>query len=183
MIYLVGGASRVGKSILCQQVAAKLSIGWISTDILMELLRMQTTNVMNIKWNAPETITATAEWFFPYLERFVWGVSSLAEHYLIEGVDFLPAQVSKLSAQYPIRCVFLGSSTMTLERFEHFPGRSPGYTGLPMDRRREIVKHVPMHSDLVRQEAEAFGYRYVDMVGDFQARLREADAVLTAGTD
>jgi hypothetical protein len=38
-----------------------------------------------------------------------------------------------------------------------------------------------MHSELVRREAERFGYRYVDMVGDFQARLGEADAVVTAG--
>jgi hypothetical protein len=179
MIYLVGGAPRVGKSILCQRAAARLSIGWISTDVVMELLRMQTTGVANVTWNAPETIAATAEWFFPYLERFVWGVSSLAEHYLIEGVDFLPAQVARLSAQYPVRCVFLGCSTMTLERFERFPGRSPGYIGLPMDMRGQIVQHVPMHSDLVRREAEAFGYPYVDMVGDFDARLREADAALT----
>ncbi len=27
---------------------------------------------------------------------------------MIEGVDFLPAQVAKLSTRYPIRCVFLG---------------------------------------------------------------------------
>src|SRR5581483_11768961 len=43
------------------------------------------------------------------------GVSSLADHYLIEGVDFLPAQVARLSAQYPIRAVFLGCSQLTLE--------------------------------------------------------------------
>jgi 2-phosphoglycerate kinase len=34
MIYLIGGAPRVGKSTLCQQVSAKLGIGWISTDLL-----------------------------------------------------------------------------------------------------------------------------------------------------
>ena len=72
---------------------------------------------------------------------------------------------------------------MTLERFEHFPGRSPGCIGLPEDMRRQIVEHVPMHSELVRREAERFGYRYIDMVGDFQARLHEADAVLTGGVD
>jgi hypothetical protein len=49
--------------------------------------------------------------------------------------------------------------------------------------RRQIVEHVPMHSELVRREAERFGYRYIDMVGDFQARLHEADAVLTGGVD
>jgi hypothetical protein len=179
MIYLVGGAPRVGKSILCQRIAAKLSIGWISTDLLMELLRVQ-GGTTNISWNVPETIWTTAEWFFPYLERFVWGVNSLTENYIIEGVDFLPAQIAKLSADYPIRCLFLGCSTMTLERFERFPGQSKGYIGLPEDVRRQIVQHVPMHSELVRQEAERFGYRYVDMGRDFQAGLGEAETLLTA---
>ena len=40
-----------------------------------------------------------------------------------------------------------------------------------------------MHSDFVWREAERLDYPYVDMVGDFQARLREADAVLTGGAD
>jgi len=38
-----------------------------------------------------------------------------------------------------------------------------------------------MHSKLVQREAEDFGYPYIDMVGDFHTRLREANAVLTGG--
>ena len=179
MLYLVGGAPRVGKSIVSQQTAAKLALGWISTDVLKELLRVQAPNVTSVQWNEPATIAAAAEWFFPYLERFVWGVSSMAEHYLIEGVDFLPAQVAAIATKYPIRCVFLGCSEMTLDRFEQFPGHSLGYIGLPDPLRRQIVQHVPMHSALVQREAECFGFPYIDMVGDFPSRLREANAVLT----
>ena len=47
MIYLIGGAPRAGKSILGQQVAANLKIGWISTDLLLTLLGM--TKVDGIK--------------------------------------------------------------------------------------------------------------------------------------
>ena len=70
---------------------------------------------------------------------------------------------------------------MTLNRFEAFPGHSPGYIGLPAELRRQIVQHVPMHSALVQREAKRFGYPYIDMVGDFQSRLREANALLTGG--
>jgi hypothetical protein len=181
MMYLVGGAPRVGKSMLSQQTARKLGISWISTDVLKELLRVQATDAIGVRWNEPATIVATAKWFFPYLERFIWGVSAMAEHYLIEGVDFLPAQIAELAATYPIRCVFLGCSEMTPERFEQFPGLSPGYIGLPEDLRQQIVQHVPMHSMLVQREAEQFGYPYIDMVGDFHTRLREANAALTGG--
>ncbi|MAG35790.1 MAG: hypothetical protein CL878_06045 [Dehalococcoidia bacterium] len=181
MIYLVGGAPRAGKSILGQRISTKLRIGWISTDLLVELLRVKNVKGKN-EWNAtPEAITANAEWFFPYLERFVWGVGSLAESYVIEGVDFLPAQIAQLSANYQMRSVFLGCSGMTLERFDKLPGRSRGYASLPEDVRRQFAQDVPLWSEFVREEAERFGCPYVDMMDNFRTRLGEAEAVLTAG--
>lgn len=182
MIYLVGRAPRAGKTILGQRISARLKIGWISTDLLMELLRVKNVEETKAEWNAaPQAIAAAAEWFFPCLERFVWGVSSKAESYVIEGVDFLPAQVAQLSAQYQIRSVFLGCSKMTLERFDLFPGRSRGYAYLPEKLRRQIVHDVPLWSEFVRQPAERFGYPYIDMIDDFPSRLSKADAALTAG--
>ena len=181
MIYIIGGAPRAGKSVLGQQVSANLKIGWISTDLLMDLLRVKNDDGIKAEWNAsPEAIQATAERFFPYLERFVWGVSSMAESYMIEGVDFLPAQVRQLSKQHQIRSVFVGCSEMTLERFNQFLGRSPGYTFLPEEMRRQIVHDVPLWSEFIRQEANHFGYPYIDMTGNFSSRLQEVEAMLTA---
>jgi hypothetical protein len=101
---------------------------------------------------------------------------------VIEGVDFLPAQVVQLSATYQIRCVFLGCSQMTLETFDRFPGRSRGYGGLPEEMRRQIVRDVPLWSEFIRQEAERFGYPYLDMLGDFPRRLNAAEAMLTTNS-
>jgi hypothetical protein len=180
VIYLVGGAPRAGKSILGQQVATKLKVGWVSTDLLVELLRVKNAEGVKLEWNAaPEAIMAHAEWFFPCLERFIWGVSSLAENYVIEGVSFLPAQVVQLSAQYQIRSVFLGCSRMTLESLDKFPGRSRGYGSLPEAMRRQVAQDVPLWSEFIWQESERCGYAYVDTVSDFPQRLREAEAVLT----
>ena len=182
MIYLIGGAPRAGKTILAQQLCTTLKVGWVSTDLLMDLLRVANAPGRKMKWDAaPEAITAAAEWFFPYLERFLWGVSSFTDDYVIEGVDFLPAQVAQLSTQYLIRTVFLGCSQMTVESFTLFPGRSKGYVNLPEALRRQIVEDVPRWSAFIRQEADRFGYAYVDMVGDFSQRLAEAERVLTTG--
>ena len=182
MIYLVGGAPRAGKSILGQQVAACLKTSWISTDLLVDLLRVN-DETLKAEWNAtPEAIKATAEWFFPYLQRFVWGASLLADNYLIEGVDFLPAQVKQLSAQYPIRAVFLGCSKMTLEHFDQYPGRSRGYSGLPEELRRQFAKDVPVWSEFIRQECESFGYPYVDTVNNFPQQLVQAESLLSTSS-
>ncbi len=140
-MYLVGGAPRAGKTILAQRLSSTLNVGWVSTDLLMDLLRVTNPVGIKMEWNAdPAAITAHAAWFFPYLERFMWGVTSLADQYVIEGVDFLPREVAQLATQYPIRAVFLGCSRMTLERFDRFPGRSRGYGRLPEARRRQIVQ-------------------------------------------
>jgi hypothetical protein len=146
----------------------------------MELLRAHNAAGRKVKWDAaPEAIAANAEWFFPFLERFIWGVNSMADHYVIEGVDFLPAQVTQLSTQYPIRAVFLGCSHMTLEGLTQFPGRSRGYGSLHEALRRQIVEDVPRWSAFIRQEADRFGYAYVDMASDFPQRLIEAEMMLT----
>ena len=135
---------------------------------------------VRVEWNAaPEAILSNAEWFFPYLERFVWGVSTQAANYLIEGVGFLPVQVAQLSEQYPIRTVFLGCSQMTLEKLDQFPGRSPGYGYLPEALRRRIVHDVPLWSEFIRQECERFGHPYIVMADDFSQRVREVAAMLT----
>ena len=73
MIYLIGGAPRAGKSILAQQIAAKLQIGWISTDLLWEVLRVKDVDGTKIEWNAaPEAIAAKAEWFQQFPEVQAW---------------------------------------------------------------------------------------------------------------
>ena len=180
MIYLIGGAPRAGKSILAQRLAAKLRIGWISTDLLVEMLKAKNVPGLQHKWDAtPAAVTTTAECFFPCLKQFVWGVNSMADNYLIEGVGFLPAQVAQLSEQYPIRALFLGCSQMTLERFDKFPGHSRGYANLPEAMRRQFAHDVPLWSEFIQQEAAQWACPYIDMGHDFPSRLAEAEAVLT----
>jgi hypothetical protein len=70
---------------------------------------------------------------------------------------------------------------MTLERFDRFPGHSRGYARLPEEMRQQIVHDVPLWSEFIRQQADHFGYPYVDMIDNFPARLHEAEAILTAG--
>ncbi len=184
MIYLIGGAPRAGKSILGQRYSAQEGIGWIATDLLYEILRIRREPGMKSGWDAaPENIAANAEWFFPYLERFVWGASSVADDYLVEGVDFLPAQAAVLAEVYQIRVVFLGREKLTLAEFDRYPGRSKGYANLPDEVRQQIVRDVPRWSAFVRQEAARHGLPYIDMSDDFPTRLEEAESVLAISTE
>jgi hypothetical protein len=179
MIYLIGGAPRTGKSILGQRFAAKHQISWITTDLLLELLRVKGETGIKNKWDASlAAIESNAVWFFPYLQRLVGGLTSQAPGYVIEGVDFLPHQVSQLAQKYRLRAVFLGRSQMTLAQFDQYPGKSPGYAKLPKAVRQQMVHDIPQWSAYVQQTAHRFSYPYVDMVNDFELRLDEAEAIL-----
>lgn len=177
MIYLIGGAPRAGKSILGQRLAAEWGIGWVATDVLRSLLKDESV----AGWNASaEAISATAEWFFPHLQRFIWGISSLADDYLIEGVHLLPKQTVALASQYQVRALFLGRSRLSLAQFDEFPGRSRGYASLPLETRQQITQDVPRWSEFVARQASIFGCRYIDTSDDFASRLKEAELFLSA---
>ncbi len=60
--------------------------------------------------------------------------------------------------------------------------RHTGYANLPEAYRRQIVEDVPLWSAFIRQEADRFGYAYVDMVGDFSQHLAEAEQILTGSS-
>jgi hypothetical protein len=160
-------------------VAAELRTNWISTDLMIGLLSVSGAQIVHIDWNKPESITAAAEWFFPYLKRFVGGANYMADGYLIEGVDFLPVQVRRLSEEFEIRAIFLGRSELTLDDFNNYPGRSHGYLSVPEEVRQQIIQHIPMHSEIVRRGANRFEFPYIDMVGDFSSRLEEAARLLS----
>jgi 2-phosphoglycerate kinase len=179
MFYFIGGAPRVGKSILGLRVSSQLRIGWISTDLIEDLLRFKKVAGTKYEWNAaPEAISSAAEWFYPCLERFLWGLNSMSVDYLVEGVDFLPEHIARLAAQYPVRSVFLGCSAMTFEQFDRFPGRSKGYISLPEEMKRRFAADIPAWSEFIRQQAARFDLPYVDTSGDFNASLSLAASLL-----
>lgn len=179
MIYLIGGAPRTGKSLLSHRLAAEQRMGWIGTDVLFELLKVANDPGVPRQWDAStDAIRATAAWFWPYLERSLWALTSQADHYLIEGVGFLPEQVAATAQTHAIRSVFLGCSTMTLERLDAFPGRSPGYGRLPEALRRQIAADVPVWSAYLESECARWAVPYVDLGDEFDEGLHQAQRAL-----
>ena len=180
MIKLIGGAPRVGKTLLAERVAQDSRASWISTDVLTTVIRVGVPDLTRIDWGNVDTITAHTERFFPYLERFIWGVTSLRAPYVIEGVDFLPAQAAQLAQRFGVRSVFLGDSEMTAARLQANLGRQPWLAGASPERFQEMADHVVAHTTLVKRECARLGLRFVDMAGDFEQRLREAAALLAS---
>jgi hypothetical protein len=178
LIYLIGGAPRAGKSTLAQQVSARLGIGWISTDVILEVIKVAEGEAER-DWDASiESINSNSERFYPFFERFIWAVQSQTENYVVEGVDFLPVHVSRIMARWNVSAVFLGRSKMTIDEFDQYPGKSPGYANLPKELRKQIADDIPVWSNLLKTEADRFHFPYIDMSTNFIQSLEEAESVL-----
>jgi len=181
LIHLIGGPPRVGKTLLAERVARGIGASWISTDIIRSVIEVGQPGLTHIVWGETAGIQAHAASFFPYLDRLLWGVDSLRGPYVIEGVDFLPEQAVRLAEHYPVRSVFLGHSAMTGSILRDHFGRQPWLAGTAPEQLRLMAEHIVGHTELVKQECIRLGVAFVDIAGDFDRKLAEAETRLLTG--
>jgi hypothetical protein len=67
---------------------------------------------------------------------------------------------------------------MTIDQFDRYPGKSPGYAKLPIEMRLQIVRDIPDWSQFIQREASKYGYPYVDVADGFRSLMAEAEALL-----
>ena len=161
-------------------MARRIGASWISTDVVRSVIEVGLPDVTHIVWGDTDGIPTHAERFFPYLDRLSWAVNSLRAPYVIEGVDFLPEQAVRLAKRYPVRVVFLGHSAMTGALLEEHVGRQPWLAGTAAEQLRLMAEHIVRHTELIKRECIRLGVAFVDVAGDFERRLAQAEARLTA---
>ncbi|MEZ4619199.1 MAG: hypothetical protein R2867_27315 [Caldilineaceae bacterium] len=74
-----------------------MNTNWISTDLLVQLLKVKEVAGAPTEGNAAPRSLPSGRYGSFLLRTLCLGASSFAEHYVIEGVDFLPAQVAQLA--------------------------------------------------------------------------------------
>lgn len=133
MIYLIGGAPRVGKSIAARRLMKKLGVSWVSTDILNDVIVKVTPEELRDKlfpfantvkgWtenDIKKIVTAQ----FSQIKSLKEGVSVFIRHqihfgedFIVEGVHILPSEVARMlkSKRYKdhVRCVFVVPSSVS----------------------------------------------------------------------
>lgn len=109
MIYLIGGAPRVGKTQLVQRVLQKKPMHAVSTDAIRHMLRKtipsdvlppEIASVPNIGSQPPTEIVARqnqeSEALWPYLVELMQSYNEDGYDLLVEGVAVLPHLVAQL---------------------------------------------------------------------------------------
>jgi hypothetical protein len=109
MLYIIGGVSRSGKSILARRLLSDLGISYFSLDILM----MGFANGFPTFGVRPEDSNLKiSNQLWPIVKSMAINIIETSLDYTLEGDSIMPQQVAELRNKYSadIRACFLGYS-------------------------------------------------------------------------
>jgi len=185
MIYLVGGASRAGKSTLARRLVQQQGIPYFPIDALM----MAFANGYAAFGMDPNTPSETrGEQLWPILRALA--VNLLEEErthptYLLEGDELLPKYVAELSSAYPgqVRACFIGyTRAAPAEKLQQVRQAEPDWnTWCPDQDVLAFLAYSVRFSRYLESECAAYGLPYFDGSDDFARATEEAGAYLLAG--
>ncbi|MBP9747683.1 hypothetical protein KBD13_01975 [Patescibacteria group bacterium] len=195
MIYLIGGAPRVGKSIIANKVTEAMNATLVSTDDLCsEVTKVLSPEEKKRRFPLPgfsgtaseNTLTPeervelqciSASSLVPALDTVI--ASALSEHrdLVIEGVHLLPEYVSRLHTQYGaenVRVLFLGLSDVESIVEGIVQNTSPSNWMRNSDKEviRQVAGFVAAFSVHIQKKAEAAGFPYQERTADFESDVR-----------
>jgi hypothetical protein len=127
VLYLVGGAPRVGKSALAQRLVRTQAIPWLPTDVLRTVLRRVLADLDTVD-SDPVNVERLAELMYPHIEQAAEVCAEEADQFLIEGFELAPWYPARLRAALPVvqmRACFLGHRNFSADDLAAYQGPKP----------------------------------------------------------
>lgn len=178
MLYIVSGASRAGKTLIAQKIAAKKGISYFSLDWL----------VMGFTNGIPEY--GVHDLLFPdEIAERAWGfIKAMLESmlyndvdYIVEGEAILPNLIIELLKKYPnkLKICFLGYTHVDLkEKVNSIKAYSIAENDWLSDKAdtyiQDHVKNMVSHSITIKKSCEANGLTYFETSTNFTAVMEHA---------
>lgn len=181
ILYLVGGAPRVGKSALAQRLLKRDRIPWLPTDVVRTVLRRVLPELDAVDQD-PVDASLLAEFMYPHIEQAAEVCAEEDERFLIEGFELSPSYPARLRAaleEVEIRACFLGHGSFSVEDVIGYRGPKPQHHGASREELGEVATWIRRRSSQLHGECRAAGVPYID-VGElgFEAAMVEARRLL-----
>jgi predicted kinase len=178
VLYIVGGAPRVGKSVLAQRLLAAEGIPWLPTDVVRTVLRRVLPELDAVDQD-PVDAAQLAAFMYPHIEQAAEVCAEEAERFLIEGFELSPWYPGRLEAALDgtrVRACFLGHSTFSADHLASYRGPKPQHEGeATRAQLTEAAAWIRHRSRQLRTECREEGLPYVDVgVLGFEAAMQKA---------
>jgi hypothetical protein len=182
MLYIVGGCSRSGKSLLAERMRSNHDVPWFPLDALKMGLHLGAP-LLGVRPEDEDLETADRMW--PVIEGLIENLIYDGRDYLVEGVNLRPTTIAEFikENEEPVRACFLGYPDVVIETKAVQVAR---HAGLPNDwlnrmgpdyvrRYLEISRSLSRH---LRDNCGALGIPFFDTGTDFVGGLASAEFFL-----
>ena len=178
MLYLVGGAPRVGKSALAQRLLRTEGIPWLPTDVVRTVLRRVLPELDAVDQD-PVDAARLAELMYPHIEQAAEVCAEEAERFLIEGFELAPSYPARLRAALvgtTVRACFLGHRSFSADDLASYRGPKPQHEQeASRAELTEAAAWIRRRSEQLRDECGEVGLPYLDVGAlGFHAAVRQA---------
>lgn len=191
MIYLIGGAPRVGKSIVAKKIAETIEAAFVSTDDiyrqvtkeLSEETRKEKFPLPDFSGTASENVLTPeervelqlvcAKSLEPELDKIILQAFSRNEGLIVEGVHLLPEHVHQLAMQYgstKLAALFIGLDDVDRVAEGIVNNTSPDNWMRESDPEviRQVAEFVAAFSARIQKEAIKNDLSYQERTEDFE---------------
>lgn len=177
MLYVLGGASRAGKTSLSRRAVSEFEIPYFPLDSLLYGLVKGFTQ-LDISWDQPFVERAEKAW--PIAKHMFNFFLEEEKDFLIEGDSILPSQVYELSVQgKKVRSCFLGYTELSKDEKlalirKYHQGDIDWTKSVSDEEMLTMVDQMIEFSKYLKNECAEFGIKYLDVSHDFDAVRAEA---------
>lgn len=178
MLYIIGGVSRSGKSLLAHKILNENHIPFFPLDGLVGMLTHSAPE-HGVKHQNDFIDKSEKTWKFSK-ELFTY-LFKTQESYVVEGDCILPKQVHELQTKYPekIKCCFMGYPLLTaqekLQLIRTFHLGERDWTRKHDDEAMlEMLESMISYSKHLKDECEKYTIPFFDVSEDFQNAQMEA---------
>jgi hypothetical protein len=166
MLYIVGGASRSGKSTIARHILNQEKIAYCSLDYVLAGVA---NGIPDYGLDSDDHSIHTAEKLWPVVKEMFVSILETGIDYLFEGDSILPYQVDELKQEYgqEVKACFVGYAKISPEdKFTEIKdaGDTPNdwINNVSDERIRDLVETMIKFSQYLQEECEKFGIRYFD---------------------
>lgn len=171
MLYVIGGASRSGKTLLARRAVAEKQIPYFPLDALFGAL-VHGLPELGVRYEDSPMERAIKMW--PMAKHFFNFFFKEELGYLIEGDSLFPSQINELIVeQKPIKCCFLGYAELTKDEKltlvrKHHRGDIDWTKGISDEEMLPMIDEMIQFSKYLKEECAKYGIKYFDVSHDFE---------------
>ncbi|MSU76415.1 hypothetical protein EXS54_03025 [Patescibacteria group bacterium] len=203
MIYLIGGAPRLGKSSVAKELMKKLSVPWESTDTIrsavyqamdpatrdarlpfanvqdhIEVFKRPTDTLIEEHYTEAKSLAAS-------IEAYAGDHVMTDEPLILEGLHLTPGLVKQLQTsdkfhnQTKTLFITVTDKEMLLAGIKASMGHHDWLRGKPADTLTAAVEFIFQFSESLQSEALNEGYEIIERTNDFSKDIKKAVSLLS----